>query len=168
MIEDKWLKVQNAPQDSDDPYVIGARRRMEYSGRLAPALTPLGKRPWFVDSADAPGVLAELRALDCEIKELDARGMDEEALLTEVGVLYGFAEGYGESWGAYNDCYPGFAEAGDVPVVLAISGFDEWNRNEFRRFFQTVYNLESTTELFAGSHQIVARTVVNLYIGDWN
>jgi hypothetical protein len=168
VVEDKWLRVREAPQDTDDPYVIAARRRIEYSERLDPALASLGPRPWFVDTADAPRVLDELRALRGEVKELDATNMDEEALLTELGALLGFDEGYGENWGAFNDRYLAFVEAGDAPVILAIRGFDVWNRNDFRRFFQTVYELESVTELYADSHRVVARRVVNLYIGDWD
>jgi hypothetical protein len=168
VVEDKWLRVQEAPQDTDDPYVIAARRRMEYSDRLTPTLTSLGERPFFVDTAEAPRVLDEFRAQQCEIKELDARDMDEETLLTELGVLFGFDEGYGENWGAFNDRYLAFVEAGDAPVVVAIRGFDVWNRNDFRRFFQTVYELESVREVYANAHRVVARAVVNLYIGDWD
>lgn len=62
----------------------------------------------------------------------------------------------------------GFVEAGDGPVVVAIRGFDAWDRNYFRRFFHTVYNLESIQELYARAHNVVARAVVYLYIGDWN
>jgi hypothetical protein len=141
--------------------------RIEPTDRLTLTLASLGERPWFVDTADASRVLDEFRAQQCEIKELDARDMDEEALLTELGVLLGFDEGYGENWGAFNDRYQGFVTAGETPVVLAIRGFDAWNRNDFRRFFQTVYELESVTELYADSHRVVARKVVNLYIGDW-
>lgn len=166
--EDKWLRVRDAPQDTDDPYVIAARRRMANADRIAPALTSLGERPRFVDTADASRVLDEFRAQQCEIKEVDARDMDEEALLTELGVLLGFDEGYGESWGAYNDRFRGFVEAGDAPVVVAIRGFDVWHRNDFRRFFKTVYDLESIQEIYARAHNVVARAVVYLYIGDWN
>ena len=141
--------------------------RMEHTDRLAPALASLGERPWFVDTADASRVLDEFRAQQCEIKELDAQGMDEEALLTELGVLLGFDEGHGENWGAFNDRYQAFVTAGDTPVVLAIRGFDAWNRTDFRRFFQTVYELESVTELYADCYRVATRKVVNLYIGDW-
>lgn len=168
MGEDKWQRVREASQDTDDAYVIAARRRMAHADRIAPILTSLGERPRFIDTADAPGVLDEFRAQQCEIKEVDARDMDEEALLTELGVLLGFDEGYGENWGAYNDRFQAFVEAGDAPVVVAIRGFDVWNRNDFRRFFQTVYELESVQELYAGAHNVVARAVVYLYIGDWN
>jgi hypothetical protein len=141
--------------------------RIKHTDGLTATLASLGERPWFVDTADASRVLDEFRAQQCEIKELDAEGMDEEALLTELGVLLGFDEGYGENWGAFNDRYQGFVTAGDTPVVLAIRGFDALNRTDFRRFFQTVYELESVNELYAASQRIVARKVVNLYIGDW-
>lgn len=54
----------------------------------------------FTDTADAPRIWDEFRAMQCEIKELDVRDMDEQALLGALGVLYGFPEAYEPNWGS--------------------------------------------------------------------
>lgn len=166
--QDKWLLLRNAPQDTDDPYIIAARRRRQRSNDLSPLVGTLGERPWFIDTEKAPRILDEFRAQGCEIKELDVRDMDEEALLARLGALYDFPDYYGVNWDAYSDCYLQFVEAGEAPVVLAASGFDTWKESDFRLFFRTVYELESVTRLYGNAHRVIARRVLNLYIGDWD
>ncbi|MBS2531167.1 hypothetical protein KGQ20_00105 [Catenulispora sp. NF23] len=169
MTEDKWLRIRKAPKDTDDPWVIAARRRLDRGSEIIPLLVDLDESVPFIDSVDAPGALDGFRALRCEVKELDVRGMDERTLLRELGVLYGFPEDYEPNWSSYNDCYVDFLEAGDTPVVMAIRGFGAWRENDFRLFIRTVYELEAATEGFrrdAGA--VIPRRVVNLYIGDWD
>ena len=92
MTEDKRLRIRNAPQDTDDPWVIAARRRRDRAEEIRMLVVNLDESRPFTDTADAPRVLDEFRAHRCEVKELDVRGMDEQALLVELGVLFDFPE----------------------------------------------------------------------------
>jgi len=168
LTEDKRLRIRNAPQDTDDPWVIAARRRRDRAEEIRMLVVNLdGSRP-FTDTADAPRILDEFRAHRCEVKELDVRGMDEQALLVELGVLFDFPERYEPNWVSYGDCYAEFLEAGDAPVILAARGFDAWREENFRLFIRTVYELEAVTEGFRRKPgSVIPRKVVNLYIGDW-
>jgi hypothetical protein len=167
LTEDKWLLLRKAPKDSDDPYVIAARRRLERGEEVIPLVVDLDESLPFLDAADASRVLDEFRALRCEVKELDVRAMDEQALLVELGVLFDFPEGYEPNWASYNGCYSKFLEAGETPVVLAARGFDGWREHDFRLFMRTVYELQAVAEGFRRGSTVIPRKVVNLYIGDW-
>lgn len=160
--------VRQAPEDSDDPIIIAARRRMERASEISPLVAELGRQPWFVDDADAPGVIEGFRAAGCDIKELDVRGMDEGGLVAQLGVVYEFPDYYGQNWTAYSDCYMGMVASGESPIILAVRGLDAWKDSDFLMFFRAVHELEWVTRLWAVSWRIVARRVVNLYIGDWD
>jgi hypothetical protein len=167
--EDKRLRLRNAPKDTDDPWVISARRRRDRSDEIRRLVVDLDESRPFTDTTDAPRILDEFRARQCEVKELDVRDMDEQTLLVELGVLYDFPEGYEPNWVSYSDCYLEFLEAGDAPVILAARGFDAWRENDFRLFMRTVYELEAVTEGFRRNPgSVIPRRVVNLYIGDWD
>lgn len=165
---DMWRLVHQAPKDSDDPTIIAARRRMERGLEISPLVAELGRQPWFVDNADAPGVIEGFRAAGCDIKELDVRGMDEDGLVAQLGVVYEFPDYYGQNWTAYSDCYSMMVASGENPIILAVRGLDAWKDSDFPMFFRAVHELEWVTRLWDLSRRIIARRVVNLYIGDWD
>lgn len=168
MTEDKWLLLRKAPKDTDDPYVIAARRRLDRGDEVIPLLVELDESLPFLDAADAPRVLDEFRELRCEVEELDVRDMDEQTLLVELGALFDFPEGYEPNWVSYSGYYSEFLETGETPVVLAVRGFDAWRENDFRLFMRTVYELQAVAEGFRRGSSVIPRKVVNVYIGDWD
>lgn len=154
-------------KDNVDPYYVEAWKRIDGWDAIRGTLDDLEAKPYFVDTASAPALLGDLRSRGFAVKDFDARGLDDEALLRGLGALFDFPDQWNVGWEGFTDWYSKFVEASPDVVVLAAHGFDAMMAADFRRFYRVVSRLEYIRECIGLVRPVIPRCVVNLYVGDW-
>ncbi|MEU0939794.1 barstar family protein [Embleya sp. NPDC005971] len=160
--------MENAPKDSTDPWVVGARRRLRRWDDGTDVLAALEDRPYLVDESTAQTMVGRFIAAGFIRLEVDVpEGGSELDLLQALARTYDFPDYFGENWPAYTDCYSDFVVAGEEPVVTVVRGLDGMHRRDLRQFMRCVMELETTAEFISVFKPVVPRRVVNLYVGEW-
>ncbi|CCK29321.1 hypothetical protein BN159_4942 [Streptomyces davaonensis JCM 4913] len=164
----KWELLRSSPADTDDPYVIAARRRLARWEDLGSAKLDIGERPYLISNDEYLRIQNEFRDSGVAFLEVDAGNVvTEDDFLIMLGKVYKFPEYYGENWDAFLDCFADVVEADDAPLVLAIHGLPNFCASDFRAFLRSLYELESITESISLFRSVIPRKVVNLYPGNW-
>ncbi|MFD6468134.1 barstar family protein [Streptomyces goshikiensis] len=159
--------MSKAPADSADPYVVAARARLEaWENTLTPE--ELGSPPFFVAPGAADGIAAKLAGAGFDVKRVDvSRAVSEDGLLEVLGEVLEFPDYYGVNWDAYLDCYADFVVSDSPPVALVLDGLDALKVAGFTEFFSCLHELELVREMVGVLRPIIARRVVNVYVGDF-
>ncbi|WP_418961067.1 barstar family protein [Streptomyces tritici] len=160
--------LRAAPADTDDPYVIAARRRLARWEDLDAARLGAGERPYLVSEEEHRRIREAFAESGVTFLQADASAVTtEHEFLVLLGEVHAFPEYYGENWAAFLDCYADVFEADDAPLVLTVRGLDRLRDTDFRAFLRCVHELESATESVPLLRPVIPRKVVNLYVGAW-
>ncbi|WP_329405951.1 barstar family protein [Streptomyces sp. NBC_00704] len=165
----KWALLRSAPADTDDPYVVAARRRLARWEDLGAASLNIGQRPFLIKEEEYRRIRGEFGGAGVDLLEVDATNVvTEHKFLVLLGKIYKFPEYYGENWDAFLDCYADVVEADETPLILAIFGLSNFCESNFREFLRSLYELESITESISLFRSVIPRRVINVYPGNWS